>query len=104
MPSTVYAEPVTIYPGMDVSAHHIPDRLLRLGYGPVTAAPRRPGEFRWNDDRLELYLQDFAYPDHAVEGFPVVADLRDHRVVRLVRQPENTPLTSVDLEIGRAHV
>ncbi|MBI3606385.1 MAG: PBP1A family penicillin-binding protein [Nitrospirae bacterium] len=98
VPSTVYAEPVTIYPGMDVSAHHIHDRLLRLGYGPVTAAPRRPGEFRWNDDRLELYLQDFVYPDHAVEGFPVAADLRDRRVVRLIRLPDNAPLTSVDLE------
>ena len=98
VPSTVYAEPATIYPGMDVSAHHIHDRLLRLGYGPVTAAPKRPGEFRWTEERLELYLQDFAYPDHAVEGFPVAADLRDHRVVRLVRQSDETPLTSVDLE------
>ncbi len=98
VPSTVYAEPVTIYPGLDVSAHHIRDRLLRLGYGPVTTAPRRPGEFRWSDDRLELYLQDFVYPDRAVEGFPVAADLQDHRVVRLVRLPDSIPLTSVDLE------
>jgi penicillin-binding protein 1B len=98
VPSTVYAEPVTIYPGLDVEAQHLHDRLLRLGYGPVSDAPTRPGEFRWSADRLELYLQDFVYPDHAVEGFPVVAVLRNHRVLRLARLPDHDELTSVDLE------
>lgn len=98
VPSTVYAEPVTIYPGMDLAAHQIHDRLLRLGYGPVAGGPTRPGEFRWTDDRLELYLQDFVYPDHRVQGFPVAADLRNHRVERLVRSDDGVSIPSVDLE------
>ena len=98
LPSTVYAEPVTIYPGMDLVASHLRERLLRLGYGPVSAAPTRPGEFRWTDARLEVYLQDFAYPDHRVEGFPFSADLQAHRVTRLIRSIDGTAMTSVDLE------
>lgn len=98
VPSTVYAEPVTIYPGLDLAAHHIHDRLLRLGYGTVAGPPTRPGEFRWDEYRLELYLQDFAYPDHRVEGFAVAADLDRGRVARLMRLDDGAPLTSVDLE------
>lgn len=98
LPSTVYAEPVTIYPGMDVAASHIRDRLLRLGYGPVSGPPSRPGEFRWTDTRLEVYLQDFSYPDRRVQGFPFTADLRGHRVTGLVRMIDGMAMTSVDLE------
>lgn len=98
VPSTVYAEPLTIYPGMDLVANRVEDRLLRLGYGPVSSPPTRPGEFHWTSDRLELYLQDFAYPDHRVEGFPLVADLEGRRVGRLIRLSDNAPLTSFDLE------
>ncbi|HET8761136.1 MAG TPA: transglycosylase domain-containing protein, partial [Nitrospiria bacterium] len=98
LPSTVYAEPVTMYPGMDLAAGHLRDRLLRLGYGPVATLPARPGEFRWTDTRLEIYLQDFSYPDHQVEGFPVAADLRDSRIVTLSRLGDGAPMTSVDLE------
>jgi penicillin-binding protein 1B len=98
LPSTVYAEPVTIYPGMDLVASHLHDRLLRLGYGPVSSPPSRPGEFRWTDGRLEVYLQDFAYPDHQVEGVAFAADLRANHVVRLLRLDDGAPLTSVDLE------
>ncbi len=98
LPSTVYAEPVTIYPGMDLVASHLRDRLLRLGYGPVSSAPARPGEFRWTDTRLEIYLQDFAYPDHRIEGFAFGADLHAQRVTRLVRAGDSEPMTSVDLE------
>lgn len=98
LPSTVYAEPVTIYPGMDLVASHLRDRLLRLGYGPVSSPPSRPGEFRWTDTRLEVYLQDFAYPDHRVEGVAFAADLRADHVVRLFRSDDGAPLTSVDLE------
>ncbi len=98
VPSTVYAEPVTMYPGMDVNAGRLRDRLLRLGYGPVATSPARPGEFRWTDTRLEIYLQDFSYPDHRVEGFLVAADLLDSRVTTLSRSADGTPITSVDLE------
>ncbi len=98
LPSTVYAEPVTIYPGMDLAASHIRNRLLRLGYGPVTHPPSRPGEFRWTDARLEVYLQDFAYPDRRVEGFPFTAELHAQRVTGLVRAIDGMPMTSVDLE------
>lgn len=98
LPSTVYAEPITIYPGMDLAASHIRNRLLRLGYGPVAHPPSRPGEFRWTDARLEVYLQDFAYPDRRVEGFPFTAELHAQRVTGLVQAIDGTPMTSVDLE------
>jgi penicillin-binding protein 1B len=83
---------------MDLAASHLRDRLLRLGYGPVATTPSRPGEFRWTDTRLEIYLQDFSYPDHQVQGFPVGADLEDSRITGLSRLVDPAPLTSVDLE------
>jgi penicillin-binding protein 1B len=98
VPSTVYAEPVTMYPGMDLNAGRLRDRLLRLGYGPVATSPTRPGEFRWTDTRLEIYLQDFSYPDHRVQGFLVAADFVDSRVTTLRRSADEAPMTSVDLE------
>lgn len=98
LPSTVYAEPVTIYPGMDLVASHLRDRLLRLGYGSVSSPPARPGEFRWTETRLEVYLQDFAYPDHRIEGFPFAAELHAQRVTGLTRSVDGASMTSVDLE------
>jgi penicillin-binding protein 1B len=98
LPSTVYAEPVTMYPGMDLTAGRLRDRLLRLGYGPVSTSPTRPGEFLWTDTRLEIYLQDFSYPDHRVQGFLVAADVADSRVTTLSRAADGSSLTSVDLE------
>jgi penicillin-binding protein 1B len=61
-PSRVYSDTFLIYPGLDVEAAGLYDRLGRLNYREVTAAPLRKGDFRRTEQGLQLFLHDFSYP------------------------------------------
>lgn len=98
LPSKVYSDSFILYPGQDVNGIQLTERLRRLDYRPVTAAPEHPGEFDLEAESLEVYLHDFEYPDHRFKGFPVRLDLDQGRITEIREVPSENRLALIELE------
>lgn len=58
LPSRIYTAPFPIYPGIDVEAIGLVERLNRLGYVEVGEPARQAGEYHWiHKDALEVVLR-----------------------------------------------
>jgi penicillin-binding protein 1B len=62
LPARVYAQPIELYVGQQLSAQRFVEELERLGYL-AQAAPDRPGTYRRKGDRVEVYLRAFRFSD-----------------------------------------
>src|SRR5262245_14903011 len=60
-PSRIYSDSFLIYPGLNVEAAGLPDRLRRLNYRASDTGALRKGDFRRTKDSLDLFLRDFTY-------------------------------------------
>ncbi|MGH7790581.1 MAG: PBP1A family penicillin-binding protein [Candidatus Binatia bacterium] len=81
-PSSVYSEAFLIYPGLDLRAAGLFDRLQRLNYRTVVGdGPLRKGDVRRTATGLDLYLRDSPAPGQRLDERLVHLDLRDEVVV-----------------------
>jgi len=99
-PSRIYSDAFLIYPGLDVRAAGLVERLQRLNYRAADSEPLRKGDFRRTPTGLDIYLRDFSYPGEQVEDRLVhlaidrdivigMRDLRsDQEVYSLQLEPE----------------
>ncbi len=71
LPAQVYARPLELYPGLQLSPREINNELDLLGYR-QTPHPQKPGSYLWHDRILELITRDFTFAD----GFQQSMDLR----------------------------
>ncbi len=62
LPARVYAQPVELYVGQQLSSARFAQELARLGYIPQTPVVR-PGTFRRKGDTVDVYVRAFAFPD-----------------------------------------
>ncbi len=62
LPARVYAQPVDLYAGQQLSAQRFADELERLGY---LATPKadRPGTYRRRGDEVSVYVREFRFAD-----------------------------------------
>jgi len=97
-PSKVYSDSFILYPGQEIAGIHLLDRLKRLGYRVVDDAPEYPGQYHLEEDRLDLYLNEFSYPDHDFQGALVRLDLGDGRIERIRDVAQQTDLALAELE------
>jgi len=68
LPSRVYSDSLTLYPGLDIARAGLIERLDRLGYRAVARRPNSPGAFQRTGEALEIYLRDFAFPSGHVDA------------------------------------
>ncbi|HXG57638.1 MAG TPA: transglycosylase domain-containing protein, partial [Thermoanaerobaculia bacterium] len=85
LPSRVYSDATPIIPGMTYPRQLLEPKLNHVGYHEVGGRPQNPGEYRYTGGRLEIYLQNFAYPDMEFRAMPVAIDF-DGATVRAVRR------------------
>ena len=98
-PSRIYSDVLLIYPGLDLAAAGVPERLERLSYRPVTgAAPLRKGDMRRAPGSLEIFLHDFAYPGEPLVDRHVRLDLDGEVVAAMHDLAGGEPLYAVTLE------
>jgi penicillin-binding protein 1B len=90
VPTTVYAAPVVLYPGLDVRRVGLVDQLERLRYERVEGPDVGQGQFAEGDDSLRIGLRPFRYPHHTDPG----------GVVELLLDEERRIVTLED-EVGR---
>ncbi|HET7203947.1 MAG TPA: penicillin-binding protein 1B [Steroidobacteraceae bacterium] len=62
LPARVYAQPLELYAGQQLSSARFAQELARLGYIPQSRVDR-PGAFRRKGDAVDVYVRAFAFPD-----------------------------------------
>ncbi|MEW6440318.1 MAG: PBP1A family penicillin-binding protein [bacterium] len=98
LPSKIYSDAFTLYPGLSLEGAHLTERLRRLGYQTGRGKTLAEGEHRTGTGFIDLYLHDFRYPGAHFEGMPVRLETGDGTIRRLKNLDTSAELSSVDLE------
>ena len=98
LPSRIYSDATPIVPGMSYPRDLLEAKLNHVGYHEVKAAVKNPGEYRFVDGDLEVYLQNFTYPDMEFHAMAVRVEMNGSRVARLVRLSDNIGLRGIRIE------
>src|SRR5437016_10954155 len=85
LPSRIYSDATPIVPGMSYPRALLEPKLNHVGYHETKTRVANPGEYRYVDGDLEVYLQNFEYPDVEFRALPVIIDM-DGATVRGVRR------------------
>ncbi|MEA2571671.1 MAG: penicillin-binding protein [Acidobacteriota bacterium] len=98
LPSRVYSDATPIVPGMSYPRALLEPKLNHVGYHEVRLKVANPGEYRFVNGSLEIYLQNFEYPDVEFRAMPIVVDF-DGNLVRAVRRlDDNIAMRGVRIE------
>ncbi|MCU1227213.1 MAG: family penicillin-binding protein [Acidobacteria bacterium] len=98
LPSRVYSDATPIVPGMSYPRALLEPKLNHVGYHEARAKVANPGEYRFINGSLEIYLQNFEYPDVEFRAMPVIVDF-DGNTVRAVRRlDDNVAMRGVRIE------
>jgi penicillin-binding protein 1B len=101
VPSKIYADPLLLYPGVDIAEIGFLERLARLEYRSVTGRVQTRGEYQYDPQKgeIELFLREFPYPRGKKQRSPHVGvSLRDDRIERMRDLDDNTELPFIELE------
>jgi penicillin-binding protein 1B len=82
LPARVYAQPIDLYAGQQLSAQRFADELERLGYLAV-ARPDRPGTYRRRGDQVNVYVREFRYADGPQEALALQVGFADGAIASL---------------------
>src|SRR6185369_10467532 len=72
--------------------------LNHVGYHEVKERVANPGEYRYVDGYLEIYLQNFDYPDIEFHAMPVMIDFDGATVSAVKRLDDGATLRGVRIE------
>jgi penicillin-binding protein 1B len=98
LPSRIYSDATPILPGLTYPRAILEPKLNHVGYHETSGPLRNPGEYRYLGDDLEIYLQDFSYPDMDFHATPVRVEMSGGRVNRIVRLSDNIGLRATRIE------
>jgi len=98
LPSRVYSDATPIVPGMTLPRALLEPKLNHVGYHEVKTRVATPGEYRYDGSNLEIYLQNFEYPDIEFRAIPVVVEFNSSEVRAVHRLDDNVALRGVRIE------
>ena len=98
LPSRVYSDATPIVPGLEYPRNLLEPKLNHLGYYAVDRQVANPGEYRYNGKTLEIYLQNFDYPDMEFGAMPVGIEFDGPEVRSIRRVTDNVTLRGIRLE------
>jgi len=82
LPARVYAQPIDLYAGQELSAQRFAEELDRLGYLAV-ADPDRPGTYRRRGDDVRVYVRAFRFADERQDARALRLSFAGGTVTRL---------------------
>jgi penicillin-binding protein 1B len=85
LPSRIYSDATPIVPGMSIPRSLLEPKLNHAGYHEVAVRVTNPGEYRYTGGTVEIYLQNFEYPDIEFRALAVAIDM-DGGTVRAIRR------------------
>lgn len=98
LPSRVYSDAEYLYPGLDIKARALVEKLDRLGYRNTGDSISGPGDYSAVSNRLDIYLHDFDYPGEAFKGFAIRLALQDGAITEIRKFGDSEVLELVRLE------
>ena len=100
VPSKLYATPLLLYPGVDISQIELLNLLTRLEYRSTTEAVRASGEYLYNRqaNTLQVFLHDMPLTTRLRQPRRVQAMLKGDRVERLIDLDEGSDLQKIMLD------
>lgn len=98
LPSRIYSDATPIFPGLEYPRALIEPKLNHVGYHAVDHEVTSPSEYRYADNSLEIYLQDFRYPEMTFHGMPVRIDFDGAQVRRITRMSDGVSLRAIRIE------
>ena len=98
LPSRVYSDATPIVAGMRYPRSLLEPKLNHVGYREVKARVENPGEYRYIGDDLEIFLNNFEYPDMEFHAMPVLLEMEGARVRSIKRLSDNITLRGARIE------
>ncbi|HEY4640090.1 MAG TPA: PBP1A family penicillin-binding protein [Thermoanaerobaculia bacterium] len=98
LPSRVYSDATQLVPGMTYPRALLEPKLNHVGYHEVKERVANPGEYRYVNGNLEIYLQNFDYPDIEFHAMPVMIEFDDATVSAVKRLDDSATLRGVRIE------
>ncbi|HEX7150857.1 MAG TPA: PBP1A family penicillin-binding protein [Thermoanaerobaculia bacterium] len=98
LPSRVYSDHTALVPGTTIPKSLLEPKLNHVGYREVKARVANPGEYRFVEGDLELFLNNFEYPDMEFHAMPVLIDFDGATVRGIRRLTDNASLRGVRIE------
>ena len=88
-PLLVYGAPFLLKPDLHIGESRLIERLIRLGYHPVSSDIQAPGEYRTSDHAIDIYLHD--QPAAHIQASAIRLALEQERVagITLIEQAED---------------
>lgn len=98
LPSRVYSDATAIVPGVRYTRALLEPKLNHVGYHEVKRRVENPGEYRYIGDDLEIFLNNFEYPDMEFHAMPVLLEMDGSRVRSIKRLTDGITLRGVRIE------
>ena len=96
LPARVYARPLELYAGLELTAAALEQELARLGYREVSGRPSRPGSYGRRGDALELVTREFRYWDELAPPAAVSLRFADGRLEAVDVAGQDTAIVRLD--------
>ncbi|HEV7764114.1 MAG TPA: PBP1A family penicillin-binding protein [Thermoanaerobaculia bacterium] len=98
LPSRVYSDAEQIVPGTSYPRALLEPKLNHVGYREVKKRVENPGEYRYVNDDLEIFLNNFEYPDMEFHAMPVMVEMDGASVRTVKRVTDGITLRGVRIE------
>ena len=98
LPSRVYSDATPLLAGLSYPKSLLEPKLNHVGYREVTEKVSTPGEYRFVNGDLEIYLNNFDYPDMEFRAFGVVVDFDGATIRSVRRMTDGVTLRGVRIE------
>ncbi|MEA2489938.1 MAG: penicillin-binding protein [Acidobacteriota bacterium] len=98
LPSRVYSDSTPILPGIRYPRELLEPKLNHVGYYETRKRVENPGEYRYVGDDLEIFLNNFEYPDMEFHAMPVLVDMDGTTIRSVKRLTDGVTLRGVRLE------
>jgi len=98
LPSRIYSDATPIVPGMTIPRSLLEPKLNHVGYHEVAARVTNPGEYRYAGGTLEIYLQNFEYPDIEFRALAVAIEMDGGTVRAIKRLDDGAALRGIRIE------
>jgi penicillin-binding protein 1B len=98
LPSRIYSDATPIVPGMTIPRSLLEPKLNHVGYHEVAARVTNPGEYRYTGGTVEIYLQNFEYPDIEFRALPVAIEMEGATVRAIKRLDDGVALRGIRIE------
>lgn len=98
LPSRIYSDATPIVPGMSLPRTLLEPKLNHVGYHEAKERVANPGEYRYAGSTLEIYLQNFEYPDIEFRALPIVIDFDGATVRAIHRLDDGVTLRGIRVE------